>query len=223
AQSEGATGKRFSQFWLHNAFIQLTDEKMSKSLGNIYTISDLVERGIHPLSFRYFNFQAHYRTPMTFSWDALLAAQTALTRLWELAADLLQSGTAQDIEGEAQNFQERFHLAINHDLDLPVVLAILHDALGSRLPAAQKLGLLREFDSVLGLDLLPMGGRYSQVGDAEHRLLAERARARSARDFTRSDELRDTLAASGLLVKDTAQGQRWVRSDVLPSPHGSEA
>jgi cysteinyl-tRNA synthetase len=218
AQSEGATGRRFARFWLHNDFLQLAgQEKMSKSLGNFYTISDLEERGIHPLSFRYFTFQANYRTPLTLSWPALEGAHTALSRIWESAAELHQGSEAEEITGEAETSRRRFHEAINRDLDLPVALSVLHDVLPSNLALGQKLALLADFDRVLGLDLITMARRLSSVSDAERVLLEQRAEARSSRDWARSDALRQELAAGGLDVKDTPAGQRWVRRDVLPS------
>jgi cysteinyl-tRNA synthetase len=190
---------------------------MSKSLGNIYTIADVIERGIHPLSYRYFNYQAHYRTPLSFSWSALDAAQTALYRVWEATAELCQSAEIGAIDGEARGFRERFHEAVNRDLDMPGAVAVLHAVLSSKLPAAQKLALLRDFDRVLALDLLQMASRLSELRTGEEALLQERGEARKAKDWARSDELRARLAAGGLEVKDTAQGQRWLRRDVLPA------
>jgi cysteinyl-tRNA synthetase len=219
AQSEGATGRRFARYWLHNAFLQLADDaKMSKSLGNFYTISDLIARGIHPLAYRYFTFQAHYRTPLTFSWEALGAAATGLERIWEAMAELVQSGGQEEMGREAEGFREQFHEAINRDLDLPVAVAVLHQVLGSSLPAGQKRALIADMDRVLALDLVSMGERLSGTTGAQRELLAERAAARADRDWTRSDELRARLREIGLEVKDTPQGQRWLRRDVLPAP-----
>lgn len=215
AQSEAATGKTFARYWMHNAFLQLAEEKMAKSKGNIYTISDLIERGIHPLTYRYFNFQAHYRTPLTFSWDALEAAQTALFRLWEAAAELVQSGEREGMGKVASGYRERFHHAINQDLDMPAAIAVLHDLLGSPLPPGQKLTAIEDFDRVLGLRLVDTGQELSRTKPRERELLEQRAQARREKDWARSDELRGQLAAEGLEVRDSATGQRWVRKDVL--------
>jgi cysteinyl-tRNA synthetase len=225
AQSEGATGKTFARYWLHNAFLQgAGGVKMSKSLGNIYTLADLADRGIHPLTFRYFTYQAHYRTPQWFSWEALEGAQTGLYRLWEAAADLLQTGEPTDTVGEAgQSFRDSFHQAVNRDLDLPGAVASVHSMLSATLPAEEKLGLLADFDRVLALDILTTAQALIALRDGEHDLLDQRAAARSDRDWSRSDELRATLAAGGLDVKDTPTGQRWVRNDVLPRSRGEDA
>lgn len=218
AQSEAATGKPFSQFWLHNDFLQLAgEEKMSKSSGSFYVLQDIEDRGLHPLALRAYSFQAHYRTKLNFSWEALEAAQTGLVRLWEAAAELVQIGGESELESDAENFREEFHTAINNDLDLPRAMAVLHEGLGSSLPAGQKRGLMRDFDRVLGLDLLPMGECISQTTPRQQHLLAERAQARSEKQWEASDRLRQELAELGLEVKDTPAGQRWLRRDLLPA------
>lgn len=218
AQSEGATGKQFARFWLHNEFLQVgAGEKMAKSLGNMYTLADLEEHGIHPLSYRAFTFQAHYRTKLNFTWEALEAAQTSLVRIWEALAELTQSAAPEELNQDAEPYRERFHEAINNDLDMPVAMAVLHEVLGSKLPPAQKLALAADFDRVLGLDLLRMGECLSQTTPEQDALLTGRAQARSGKDWSTSDRLRGELAALGLDVKDTPQGQRWVRRDLLPA------
>lgn len=223
AQSEGATGKTFARFWLHNAFLQIAgDQKMSKSIGNIFTVSDLQERGIHPLSFRYFTFLAHYRTPLNFTWEALAAAQTALYRVWEAVTDLAQGGTEDELCDEATARRDAFHEAINRDLDIPAALATLHSVLASKIPAGQKLALVADFDRVLGLDLVETARRLSRIEAGERELLDARAMARSEKNWARSDELRSELAQGGLEVKDTPQGQRWIRRDVLPLARADE-
>ncbi len=218
AQSEAATGKPFSQFWLHNEFLQVTgEEKMSKSSGTFYTLQDVEDRGFHPLALRAFSFQAHYRTKLNFSWEALEAAQTGLVRLWEAAAELVQIGGESEIEPAAQSFLDEFHTAVNNDLDLPRAMAVLHEAAGSSMAAGQKIALMRAFDNLLALDLLQMGQCLSQTTPKQQELLTERARARSEMQWEASDRLRKELADLGLEVKDTPAGQRWVRRDLLPA------
>jgi cysteinyl-tRNA synthetase len=224
AQSEAASGKPFSRYWLHNAFLQgAGGVKMSKSIGNIYTVSDLRARGIHPLSYRYFTYQAHYRTPQWFGWEALEGAQTALYRIWEAAADLVQVAEPASTLAEAgDSCRADFHQAVNRDLDMPGAIAVVHTMLASKLPPEQKLALLADFDRVLALDILDTARELSAVRDGEHELLHQRAAARQAKDWPRSDELRAALADRGLDVKDTAAGQRWVRNDVLPRSRGED-
>jgi len=211
AQSEAASGKQFVHYWLHGAHLVFADVKMSRSLGNFYTLADLTERGIHPLSYRYFTFQAHYRTPLTFTWEALQGTQTALFRIWETVAENLQVGGPEGANSYGASFQERFHEAINRDLDMPSAVAIVHDLLGSKLSPGIKLSLLEDFDRVLGLDLLATGRRLSETSLDERRLLDERAAARAAKDWAASDRIRSELSDRGLELKDTPQGQRWIR------------
>lgn len=216
AQSEAATGKQFVRYWMHSAWLHsAAAEKMSKSKGNICTISDLVEHGVHPYAYRYFTFQAHYRTPLNFSWEALEAAQTSLLRVWESIAELTQASEAIRIDEESAAYQERFHEAINRDLDMSSAVAILHEVLGSKLSSEQKLGLVQEFDRVLGLELIPIAKKLSETTEEQQRLLAERAKSRSQKDWANSDRLRVELRQRGLDVKDTPAGQRWVRNDFL--------
>jgi cysteinyl-tRNA synthetase len=224
AQSEGATGEPFARYWLHGEFLQIgADEKMSKSLGNIFTLDDLAAEGIHPLAFRLFTFNANYRTKLNFTWDALWAAQTTLIRLWEAVAELTQSAEVESLGSDAEALRERFHTAINNDLDMPIAVAVLHEVLGSKLPAGQKLALIERFDRVLGLDLCQMGETLSETTDEQADLLHRRAEARTNRDWAHSDALRTDLASRGLDVKDTPQGQRWVRRDLLPPSRQQEA
>lgn len=216
AQSEVATERQFSRIWLHNAFLQQPgDEKMSKSLGNFYTVSNLRERGIHPLSYRYFNFQANYRTPLDFTFRAVEAAQTSLFRVWEALAELAQSATPEGLGPEGQELKRRFNERINQDLDMPGAVAVLHEALGSALPPGQKLTLADDFDSVFGLDLISTAEKLSVTTPEQQALLEERAGARGSRDWQKSDVLRKQLNELGLNVKDTPDGQRWMRTDLL--------
>lgn len=218
AQSEAASGKQFSRYWLHTGRLAVADgEKMSKSLGNIWTLSDLEAEGIHPLSYRYFTFQAHYRTPMTFSWEALSGAQTALYRLWEAVAELTQQADPNGIGDKAEQYREAFQDALNDDLNLPAAVAVVHEAMAAKLLPSEKLGLLVDFDRVLGLDLLQVARRLSEVDDAMRQVLDQRAAARANREWQRSDELRESLRTSGLEVRDTPAGQRWSRTDLLPA------
>jgi cysteinyl-tRNA synthetase len=221
AQSEAASGERFARFWLHGALLNVAgDEKMSKSSGNIYTLDDLASEGIHPLAYRYFTFQANYRTPLNFSWDALNGAQTALFRLWETAAEVHQASGRLEPTESVQPYRRRFHEAINRDLDLPQAISVLHDLAGANLSVADKRWLMADLDRVLGLRLLEMGDRISRLTPEQTTLVESREAARRARDWGESDRIREELSGAGVEVRDTAQGQRWVRRDLLSSERG---
>lgn len=216
AQSEAATGCRFARYWMHSAWLQGTDaEKMSKSTGNIFTVEELVSEGIQPLAFRFFTFQAHYRTPLSFSWEALEASQTALIRLWEAAAEFYQAKDDGPVTTEAEELRRQFHAAINRDLDLPSALAVTHGVVGAKISPADKYALLLDFDQVLGLSIEEVAGVLSRVSTDESKLLEQRAESRQNKDWVRSDALRSELLQRGLDVKDTPEGQRWVRKEAL--------
>ena len=219
AQSEAATGRPFVRYWMHSELLRIgAGEKMSKSLGNIFTVTDLVERGIHPLAYRYFTFQAHYRTSLNFTWEAVEAAQTGLFRLWEQAAELSQSNEIEPLGDEAEIYRSRFQQTVNRDLDLSRALAIVHEVMASSLPGGQKLGLLDDSDRILALDFLKMAAALSRVGGEERELLDRRRAARDRKDWAESDRLRAVLADRGVEVRDTPQGQRWVRRDLVSAP-----
>jgi cysteinyl-tRNA synthetase len=154
---------------------------------------------------------------LNFTWDALEAAQTALSRVWEAVAELVQVGGPGELDADTEPYRDAFHQAINRDLDLPGALAVLHEVTGSALSPPQRLALLSDFDRVLGLDLLATGTKLSHISRDEKALLAERAEARRTKDWATSDAIRRQLAEGGLDVKDTPDGQRWVRRDVLPA------
>jgi len=194
---------------------------MSKSLGNIFLLQDVIERDIHPLALRYFSFQAHYRTSLNCSWEALEAAGVALERAWQQVAELLQESgpatgdRATQVSEEAERYQIQFHEAINHDLELPRAVAVLHEVLGAKLPAKDRLALLDDFDRVLGLDLLETARRLVEVTPRQQQLLDERATARDEKSWARSDELRAQLQESGIDVKDSPHGQHWINRRAL--------
>ncbi len=210
AQSEAAFGKQFARFWLHGAHLLSGEEKMSKSLGNIATLPEVTERGIHPLAFRYFLMQGHYRKQLAMTDDSLQAAQVGLDRIWDQIAELWQSEPGA-LEPERESCRKAFVQAVNDDLGLPRALAIVQEVLDGRLTPKSKLDLLADMDRVLGLDLLQSAERRSQLSDEQAAIVAERAEARSMKDWSRSDELRERLAQLGVDVRDTPLGQRWVR------------
>ncbi len=208
AQSEAATGRTFVRYWMHNAFLTMNQDKISKSLRNDVYLSDIEEKGIHPLALRYFFLQAHYRTPLSFSWDALSAAAGALERLWKNAQEIAAESDAQEAPSEAR---ERFLAAMRDDLSTPQALGILWDALRSEEYAPEeKWGLLADADAHLGLELLapPLKAPlHSFAAPAEIRaLLEEREVARAAKDFAKADALRHEMDNRGYRVDDGPSG-----------------
>ncbi|MEW6522802.1 MAG: cysteine--tRNA ligase [Bacillota bacterium] len=211
AQSDAFAGHRVVQRWMHNEFLLVDAGRMGKSLGNFYTISELVERGYHPLAYRYFCLNAHYRSKLNFTWEALGGAQTALERLWGRVAQLAREDDARP-DPQARALRQRFKEAVNDDLGLPQAMAVVWEvARGGDLPPGTAAQLLLEFDAVLGLDLEQAADRATEVQAPPvppevQRLVEERARARAARDWSLADSLRTQVEALGYTVTDTPGG-----------------
>ena len=223
AQSEAASGKRFVGTWLHCAHLHVSGDKMSKSLGNIARVSDLLAEGVEPRALRLALISAHYRTSLNYTPDSLPAALAAIERLDAFDAaltartvrvDEAAGGVSAEGAALAAITRERFAAAMNHDLAVPEALGALFDFVreGNRLlnancsaaTAAALQEALKELDQTLGI--LPAA--IALPAGAEE-LLAARVAARAARDFAASDRLRDELAALGVLVEDSRDGQRW--------------
>jgi cysteinyl-tRNA synthetase len=203
AQSEGVTGHRVVSIWMHGGHLMLSGTRMAKSAGNFFRITELMDKGFDPLALRYLAMQAKYRTKLNFSIDGLAGADRALRQLRERLAEW--SAAADGTHGD---YEERFRGALEDDLDLPAVMALVAELTHSALPAGAKARLLLAWDRVLGLDLdrRPLAG---VLPDGAAELLSERDKARAAKDFTTSDRLRDALATLGVSVTDTPSGQQW--------------
>ncbi|QKT02551.1 cysteine--tRNA ligase [Ectothiorhodospiraceae bacterium 2226] len=218
AQSEAATGHAFVNVWMHNGFVRVDNEKMSKSLGNFFTVREVLER-YHPEVLRYFVLASHYRSPLNYSDTHLEHAKAALTSLYTTLRDL-PAGEAPAEDPHAG----RFHAAMRDDFNTPEALAVLFELshainrARSEEPAraASLAALLRELGATLGLlQLAPEA--YFQAGDgaradqaqAIDRLVSERDAARAARDWATADRIRDQLKDMGVAIEDAAGGSRW--------------
>ena len=198
-----------ASLWMHNNFLVDRTGKMAKSSGAFLTLRSVLDRGIHPLSYRLMCLQAHYRSEMEFNWEGLAAASTRLKRLAHAVEGL--RGRAGDPGASAADYRERLDEAVAEDLNTPRALPILDEMLADkRLSAGDRLAALAEFDAVLGLNLValqrrdlrvrPAGAVLDEPAIAER--LAERREARAAKDFARSDALRAELADAGVDVMD---------------------
>jgi cysteinyl-tRNA synthetase len=209
AQSEAANGRKFVRYWMHGAFLNINGQKISKSLGNVVYLADIVDRGFHPLALRYFFFQAQYRTPLSFSWDAIASANEALHRLWRLASEI-----DDEAEGKAapSGARERFALSMRDDLSTPQALGVLWESLKSEeYSPEEKWGLLQDADKMLGLSLVePPAEALALAQDAlpeEIKTLLERRElARKTKDFTLADSFRSQIERSGYTVDDGPSG-----------------
>ena len=157
AQSEGATGKvPFSKFWLHCAFLMVDGTKMSKSLGNYYTIQDVLNKGVDPIALRYLYLGAHYKKPMNFTWQALESASKGLKRLQSLVISLQSSARttlSREKNEKVNEYRNKFNKAINDDLNTSKAMAVMFEMLKSNIPSEDKYDLAISFDEVLGLNL----------------------------------------------------------------------
>ena len=205
AQSEGAVGHPVVSIWVHGGFLQMGGQKMAKSAKNIKRVTDLAEQGLDPLAYRWFTFQARYRSEMDFTEDALQTADQRVKQLrrhvagWDPAAD--------DLGPAAKEFDSRFREALANDLDMPTAVRVVNDLDRSAdVPSGEKRSLLGSWDQVLALDLEREARTSWEPSEDIRRLVAERDAAREAKDYPRSDELRDELQGLGLEVMDTADG-----------------
>ncbi len=210
AQSEAATGKEFVRYWLHGEHLMVEEQKMAKSAGNFYVLQDLINAGFPPLAFRYLCLTAHYRSKLNFSWDSLTGAQTALNRLCDYLADWDDPG---DLD---EGWRRQFLDAISDDLDSARALAVVWEMVRSDLPSSSKSALLLDFDRVLGLDLNKVERRERDLPSDVVDLINERETARQAKDWAKSDAMRDRLREMGVEIKDTPRGPEWkiIRSGV---------
>ncbi|HEY7522504.1 MAG TPA: cysteine--tRNA ligase [Candidatus Limnocylindrales bacterium] len=222
AQSEAATGEPFVGTWLHCAHLQMGGTKMAKSTGNIARVSDLLDAGVSPRALRYALIAVHYRAALNYSDESLGAAASAVARL-DAAVGALE-GYREECDDDPtltrvlDGAREAFGAALDDDLNISAALAVVFDLvrdLNRRVEArsistddaARAVALMRDLDSVLGV--LP--DQAEGLEPALRALLDDRAAARAARDWATSDRLRDELAARGIVVEDSRDGQRWRR------------
>ena len=215
AQSEGATGKPFVNVWMHNGFINIDNEKMSKSLGNFFTIRDVLAT-YEAETVRFFVARAHYRSPLNYSNVHLDDARAALKRLYT-ALDAVPPAAAVAIDW-GQSHAARFQAAMNEDFGTPEAVAVLFDLAGevNKTRSPELAGLLKALGGVLGLlQGDPKAFLRAGVGlDAEaiETAIAERAAAKAARNFTEADRIRQDLLAQGVVLKDGPAGTTWERA-----------
>ncbi len=222
AQSEAATGLPFVRTWVHCAHLQSSGSKMAKSTGNIARISDVLDSGVSARALRYVLIAVHYRAPLNYSDESLLAATAALDRLEAAIAAL--AGYREDgaddpeLNGVLATADDAFGAALDDDLNISAALAVVFDLVRdlnrridarilSTADARRALAAIRTFDDVLGV--LPAA--VEDLDEESRRMLDERATARTNRDWAASDRLRDELAGRGIAVEDTRDGQRWRR------------
>lgn len=203
AQSEGKTGKPFTNYFIHGEHVLVDGTKMSKSLKNFYVLSDLEAKGFDPLSYRYLVLSSHYRDKLNFTWESLQAAQNTLNNIRGQIR-----GWDNPTKNETGEFYERFLEALNNDLNTPQALAILHEMLKANMPSSEKAADLLAMDKVLGLKLNEYLGQKVEASEDVQKLLEKRELARASKNFEESDRIRKEIKDLGFEVEDTDKGPR---------------
>jgi len=212
AQSEGATGKPLARFWVHNGFVRVDNEKMSKSLGNFFTIREVLAK-YEPETVRFFLLRTHYRTALNYSDAHLDDARSGLKRLYTALA--LAPVLEEAAVDWSHPFALRFKAAMDEDFGTPEAIAVLFDLASeiNRSKSAALAGLLKGLGACLGLlqqdpqAYLQAGAGVSEARIAER--IAERAAAKAAKDFARADAVRKELLDQGIVLKDSPAGTTW--------------
>jgi len=223
AQSEGATGKPFSRYWIHSEFLKIDDVTMSKSKGNFFTYRDLREQGYSSLAMRYLLLSVPYNKQLNFTFEGLQGAETTVERLRNFRGLVKDSnggeGSDLEVRAMADKSLADFEAALDDDLNTSAALAAVHNLVrdintvnaAGRLLAGDRDAVLEaigKFDSVLGV----FGAETEELLESDiEQLIEERNEARRQRNFARSDEIRDELAVKGIVLEDTKDGVRWKR------------
>ncbi|KKR04479.1 MAG: Cysteine-tRNA ligase [Candidatus Uhrbacteria bacterium GW2011_GWF2_39_13] len=202
AQTQADEGVLEANVWMHSEFLTVNDGKMSKSLGNLYTVEDLQDKGFDPLVYRYFVLGAHYRSKLNFTFEGLEAAKNALYKLRETVREWNQP------EDGSSELEEAFIKALNDDLNTPQALAIVWELVNAPLPSSIKAHSLLWMDKVLGLRLEEFIAQPVQIPLEIQELVNEREEARIQKDWAKSDVLRKEIEQRGYFIEDTQQGTK---------------
>lgn len=215
AQSECATGEHYVNTWMHCGFVRIDDEKMSKSLGNFFTIREVLKQ-YHPEAVRYFLLASHYRSPVNYSEENLTVAKASLGRLYSALEAVAPAESFS--EAAAQSWMDEFNAAMNDDFNTPQAMAVLFELAKqvNKEKSAALAAVLKQLANRLGLLTMDADAFFkAQPSDSDldaseiEALIEERAEARKAKNFARSDEIRDTLLAQGIELLDSAEGTSW--------------
>lgn len=205
AQTQACYGTNLANIWMHGYFLQLNDAKMAKSAGEFLRVQSLIDRGYDPLVYRFFCLNGHYRSKLSFTWESLDSAATALQRLRTNVYEWGQAGTPD------ATMSQRFTDCINHDLNMPQAIALTWELVKSDLPASTKKATILEFDRVLGLRLAEWQPKEETISAEILELAQQRQQARKEKRWQDADTLRDKILAAGYEVQDTPQGPKVKR------------
>ena len=204
AQSKGACGKIPAHYWMHGEYLLIDGGKMSKSLGNVYLMDDIVNRGYDPLAYRLFNFSCHYKGKLNFTWDGIESANTALARLRDGYQKHL-AGTVDVSDDVITDMENRFHQAINDDLNMPLAMSVVWETIKYQEKSPKIAKLLEKFDTVLGIKITEKK-EEEKIPQEILDLVEQRKTARVEKNWAEADRLRDLIAEKGYSVNDTKDG-----------------
>ena len=219
AQSEASTKKKFVNYWVHNEHLLVDSHKMSKSLGNFFTLRDLLNKGYHPKAIRYLLLSSHYRQQLNFTEDAIKASDNAVQRLNDFMMKLKEIQNNIDnknIEKIIKKAKNEFEEAMDDDLNISIALSFIFDFVKemNTLMMENKIGqknadeiikLMMEFDKILGI----LEAREEKISPEIKKLIDEREKARKEKDFAKADKIRENLKSKGIILEDTKEGVRW--------------
>lgn len=208
AQSKGMCGKIPANYWLHGEYLLINGGKMSKSLGNVYLLKDIIEKGYDPLVYKLFSYSCHYRNKLNFTWEGIEASSKSLERLrnsYKINLDGNDELTETDKE-KLQKIEEKFHEAINDDLNMPLAMSFVWELARFEKKSPEVAKLLLKFDTVLGIKIDKEDVNTLNIPQDIQELANKRKLARENKDWAKSDELRDLIISKGYKIKDTKQG-----------------
>ena len=200
AQAEAFSGEKFARFWLHSSFLSVDKEKMSRSKGNVFTLSDVTQNGFTPSAFRYLTYQTHYRAKMNFTWESLEGASTALKKLYEIAGKLPEG------EGYANKYEVEFLHVLGQDLNMPRALAVMWEMLRSDESEGAKAAALRRMDEILGLQIFETSEKMTSIPLDVLELSNEREKLRKEGRYMLADQIRHKIENMGYEIDDQKKG-----------------
>jgi len=210
AQAEAAYGKLLARYWLHGEFLVLKKGKMAKSKGNIITLKDLIQKGFDPLAYRYLCLNAHYRSKLFFSWEALRGAQNSLENLYEKIREIRENYSSNSISrnlSSVRTYSKKFLNLINDDLNIPQALALMWKLIkDKKVPSSEKYKLLLDFDKIFGLNIEKI--KKIKIPKKIRELVEQREKYRKEHYFKKADEIRKKIEGLGYRVEDTERGPR---------------
>ena len=210
AQSKGYCGKIPAKYWLHGEYLLIDGGKMSKSLGNVYLIKDIIDKGYDPLVYKLFTYSSHYRNKLNFTWAGIEATSKSLERLKNGYKAHLD-GTDEIEDSKIIEYEERFHKAINDDLNMPLAMGVVWEVVRNEKKSPKLAELLLKFDTILGLKIdeeTKQDKVQDEIPEEILKLVEERNIARANKDWAKSDELRDKIQEKGFRVIDSKEGTR---------------